>query len=185
MSFSSVEIKHVRNLHAVSLELSQGMNWVVGPNGSGKTSFFEALYVLIYGKSFRLAKIDYLMMHETDAFSIQAQVMQQAQDQVLRLKKVRGQSGQYFVNQVLAKRLPIAQRHPLVFINTDAHRIFFSTPSRRRQLIDWGLFHVNPEFYGLWQKYQRVWQQRNRLLKANAAASQLAPWSGQLVELGE
>jgi DNA replication and repair protein RecF len=35
----------------------------------------------------------------------------------------------------------------------------------RRQLLDWLMFHVEPEFYFAWQYYSRALKQRNSLLK--------------------
>ena len=37
--------------------------------------------------------------------------------------------------------------------------------AKRRQLLDWLMFHVEPEFYHAWQYYSRALKQRNSLLK--------------------
>ena len=52
----------------------------------------------------------------------------------------------------------------------------------RRRFLDWGLFHVEPEFLPLWRRYARALKQRNALLKAgagDAAAGRLGPRAGR------
>ena len=41
---------------------SPGLNIFVGPNGSGKSSFFNSIYLLIYGKLFDIEKELCLML---------------------------------------------------------------------------------------------------------------------------
>ena len=47
-----VEVQGVRNLSGVKVSLSSGATGLFGANGSGKTSFLEAIYLLGVGRSF-------------------------------------------------------------------------------------------------------------------------------------
>lgn len=51
--------------------------------------------------------------------------------------------------------------------------------------MDWGLFHVEPDFLSLWRRYARALKQRNALLKAGAQGAQLDAWDRELTETGE
>ncbi|MFP1557788.1 AAA family ATPase [Escherichia coli] len=46
------------------LTLSPGFNFLVGANGSGKTSVLEAIYTLGHGRAFRSLQIGCVIRHE-------------------------------------------------------------------------------------------------------------------------
>jgi len=53
MRVASLDIAGFRNLRQIRLDCTPGLNLLIGPNASGKTSVLEALYVLGRGRSFR------------------------------------------------------------------------------------------------------------------------------------
>jgi DNA replication and repair protein RecF len=55
----------------------------------------------------------------------------------------------------------------------------------RRRFLDWGLFHVEPDFLGQWRRHARALKQRNALLKQGGAPTQLLAWEGELADAGE
>jgi DNA replication and repair protein RecF len=57
MSIRRLRISQLRNIRQAELELGR-VNLVSGPNGSGKTSVLEAVFVLGSGRSFRAARLD-------------------------------------------------------------------------------------------------------------------------------
>src|SRR5947207_4811279 len=50
---TSLRVQHVRTHADYTLALSPGVSVVTGPNGSGKTSLVEALYIALQGSSFK------------------------------------------------------------------------------------------------------------------------------------
>ncbi|MGL5286889.1 MAG: AAA family ATPase, partial [Aeromonas sp.] len=53
MTLHKLQVSQFRNIEQASLELSPGLNVLVGRNGSGKTSVLEAIHYLGLGRSFR------------------------------------------------------------------------------------------------------------------------------------
>lgn len=53
MAISRLIVEKFRNLNAVDLEFDHGFNFLVGNNGSGKTSLLEAIFYLGHGRSFQ------------------------------------------------------------------------------------------------------------------------------------
>ena len=51
--------------------------------------------------------------------------------------------------------------------------------------MDWGLFHVEPDFLPLWRRYARALRQRNALLKQRVGGTQLDAWDEELAVTGE
>ena len=48
-----LDLAGFRNLRPAQLDCAPGLNLLIGPNASGKTSVLEALYLLGRGRSFR------------------------------------------------------------------------------------------------------------------------------------
>ena len=68
MSLSRLLIKDFRNIENADLALSPSFNFLVGANGSGKTSVLEAIYTLGHGRAFRSLQIGRVIRHEQDSF---------------------------------------------------------------------------------------------------------------------
>src|SRR3546814_9926793 len=74
----------------------------------------------------------------------------------------------------MIRRPPRSTRTDTLFPYTTRFRSSFEPGSHalvsgggeaRRRYVDWGLFHVEPDFLPLWRRYARVLKQRNSLLK--------------------
>jgi DNA replication and repair protein RecF len=74
---------------------------------------------------------------------------------------------------------------PVQIIDPEVHRLIEEGPSRRRRYLDWGVFHVEPDFVGHWQRFQQVLKQRNAALRARQSRSMVAVWEGDLIRYGE
>lgn len=74
MSLSRLLIKDFRNIENADLALSPGFNFLVGANGSGKTSVLEAIYTLGHGRAFRSLKIERVIRHEQESFVLHGRI---------------------------------------------------------------------------------------------------------------
>src|ERR1700727_3328342 len=63
MSLGQLSIQNLRCLRQAELDLHPGRNLIVGANGSGKTSFLEAIFLLGRGRSFRTRNSERLITH--------------------------------------------------------------------------------------------------------------------------
>ncbi|MFB6261898.1 MAG: DNA replication/repair protein RecF, partial [Thiohalorhabdaceae bacterium] len=70
-----------------------------------------------------------------------------------------------------------------VHYTPEGHRLADGGPRERRQFLDWGLFHVEPDFLELARRYRRALQQRNRWLKGRPVGTD--PWGWELASSGE
>ena len=73
----------------------------------------------------------------------------------------------------------------VVTFDPGSHALVTGGSEGRRRLLDWGLFHVEPDFLAPWRRYVRALKQRNALLKMRAPGSQLEPWEQELATSGE
>ena len=69
---------------------------------------------------------------------------------------------------------------PIQVIDPAVHRIVEEGSSRRRRLLDWGVFHVKHDFLVAWRRYQRALQQRNAALRSGVPWDLVTVWDSEL-----
>ena len=179
MHITRLNIERVRNLKAVALQELQPFNVFYGHNGSGKTSILEAIHLLATGRSFRthLPK-NYIQNEMGDAIVF----AQSATEKIGMQKMLSGEQLIKVNGDLIATQGQLAKILPLQHIDPQSTDIIDHGAKPRRQLIDWLMFHVEPDFYHAWQYYSRALKQRNTLLKTKRHISlqDLEPWNKML-----
>jgi len=79
----------------------------------------------------------------------------------------------------------LATRLPAQAIDPEVHRLVDGGPQERRRYLDWGVFHVEPDFVDHWRRYQRALRQRNACLRAGQSDSLVRAWDPEMVAAGE
>lgn len=175
----NLTLTNFRNFKHAKFEFTGGLNLVCGPNGVGKTSMLEAIFLLTQGKSFRSRDLDSLIHHHDQQLVVFAQVsrgptlINLGYHRSVRSHPVRQINGQHGV-----KLSEMVQCLPLQFIDTNSHRLLAESASYRRSLLNWGVFHFVPGFGQLWQRHKKIVQQRNACLKHGG--EQLKFWTAHL-----
>jgi DNA replication and repair protein RecF len=172
-------------LQSVELELDPHFTLIHGPNASGKTSLLEAIYVLGRGRSFRTRRLEHLIRHGIERFVVFGQV-----DAVHRRVPMGVEGTRTGVRAQIDGDRPsslaeLALQLPVQIIDPEVHHLIEEGPSRRRQFLDWGVFHVEQSFVGHWQRYQQVLKQRNAALKAHQPRAIVSVWDTDLMRSGE
>lgn len=181
MHLKRLSIAHLRNLLSVDVELSPKLNILYGANGSGKTSFLEAIYYLGMGRSFRSKSNSRLINHEANFFSVFAQIQQQNQLLSAGIERSRSGGGKIRIAGQFAKSvIEISKVMPLQLLNPESRFLLITSSKLRRQFIDWGVFHVEHGFYHYWQLAQRALKQRNAALKSSLHRNLITLWDDDL-----
>jgi DNA replication and repair protein RecF len=58
-------------------------------------------------------------------------------------------------------------------------------PAYRRQFLDWGLFHVKPDYMALWKRFGKLLKQRNAALRSSASRREVQAWDPDLAAAGD
>ncbi len=184
MHLHRLHIQRIRNLSTVALTELQPFNIFYGGNGSGKTSILEAINLLATGRSFRTHIPKQYIQHHAHNAVIFAQ---SAQDKIGIQKQSSGEQIIKVNGDILATQGQLAKLLPLQHLDPQSTDILDHGAKARRQMLDWLMFHVEPEFYSLWQGYARALKQRNGLLKSqrNLTLADVAPWNQLLSDFGE
>lgn len=183
MILSELKIHFLRTLHLIRLELNPRFNFVSGPNGSGKTSLLEALYLLSCGHSFRSREIAPIITQGQSTLTVFARG--QNEDMISIQKSSTDATQIKLNNQPCTSTSQLAYALPCQIIYSDIFQIIDAGATERRSVLDWGLFHVKHDYLGVWKEYKRVLKQRNALLKTKASYQQFIPWDQQLSQLAE
>ncbi len=189
MPIKIISFSHFRNLSNDKLSLHPKLNFIVGMNGSGKTSLLEAIYYLSTGRSFRSRIIENIIKRHSDIseFILFGQLTNKQQVYSVGIKKSTTQNTQIKINKESIKSAsPLAKLSPTILIDPLSFELLNGAPTQRRQFLDWGVFHVEHSFSSNWNNYINCLKQRNSLLR-NAKIDELSLkiWEDKLIELGE
>jgi len=182
VSLLALKVNHFRNLTNINLELSPRSNLIYGPNGSGKTSLLEAIYFLSMGRSFRSHLANRIIQYGEPSFSIFGTTGS------LNIGIERPRQGKIRIkigNEMVTSVAELAKMLPVQLINPDSYQLLNEGPRYRREFLDWGVFHVEPQFFPLWQRFQRTLKQRNAALQQNASLREVEAWNSEFVIAGE
>lgn len=170
-----------RGLEDQTLVFSDAFNVFMGKNGSGKTSLLEAFYYLCTQKSFRTSKPHYLIQQDQPELFLRGTFALGDLEETVAFQRDR-QGKKTFQRKadVEAPFLAWARLVPVLFMDTASHRELADTPSVRRHLLDWTLFHIDEPYALEWKNFQRILKQRNAALKTQDAS--LDYWDHALVE---
>ena len=185
MSLDSVGIEDFRCIERAELSLHDRCNLISGENASGKTSLLEAIFVLGRGRSFRTAKAETLIRHGSVAFQMTARVRTEASSRPLGLRLGKEGIEARYAGRPVSGLAELATILPAQAIDPEVHRLIEGGPQERRRFLDWGVFHVEPNFVDHWRRYQRALRQRNAALKAGAVPAAVRAWDPELVEAGQ
>lgn len=181
MRLAELKIHHLRNILSAHLILSERFNFILGPNGSGKTSILEALYLLSCGHSFRTREIAPIVTHKEAALTVFGRA---TNEDVISIQKSANKPTQIKINgHVCNSTSQLAYTLPCQVFYSDIFQIIDAGSSVRRSVLEWGLFHVKHEYLTVWKEYRKVLKQRNALLKSQAPYEHFIPWDKQLSQL--
>lgn len=194
MQLSQLRITRLRNIVEATFSLHSEFNLFFGENGSGKTSVLEAISLLTSGKSFRTARQEEAIQFGSLAYVVsgvaEARLLEGLHTR-MGVERTRGGRQKIRLNdQPLEKILELTKLLPIQLLNVDSYRFLEEGSLARRQFIDWGVFHVEPVFSRVWQRYNRALQQRNAALKAIRTTKVLGSckevhiWEQELCETG-
>jgi DNA replication and repair protein RecF len=185
MTLRRVQVTDFRCLLHAEFDLDPQFTLISGPNASGKTSLLEALYVLGRGRSFRTRRLETLIRSGVERFIVFGEVELAGGRIPMGIEGTAEGVRARIHGDRVSSLAELAAVLPVQIIDPEIHRLIEEGPSRRRQFLDWGVFHVEPQFVTHWQKYQQALRQRNAALRARQPQGMVSAWDGELIRYGE
>ncbi|WP_395373563.1 DNA replication/repair protein RecF [Marinicella sp. W31] len=187
MHIRKLRLTNFRILQEFSLENAQQNNLICGPNGCGKTSILEAIYLASTGKSFRNATYKHLIHHQKDSFQIYLEA-QTGVDSQLFIGVHRDRKGvkQLRLNHDNCQRqAEITHQFPVVAIDTDTYQFIDRSPQSKRSYMDWMVFHVKHQYLHLWSKASGCHKHLNAFYKKKYSGDELQVWEDKFAYYAE
>jgi DNA replication and repair protein RecF len=186
MPLTQFEAHNVRIFEYVTLKPDPCLNIIAGDNGSGKTTLLEAIHFLGTGRSFRTPKAELFLRQHSDALLITGRFQASDRSTIpLGIQRDRHKRQISVGGQEHDSSAVLAQTMPLQIISPDTHYSFLHSARQRRGVLDWGLFHVEPNFFPLWSRYQRILNQRNAGLRNGLRPPACFAWDPDLCDIAE
>ena len=184
MRLQHLRLENLRAFPRLELDLDPGWNVFIGANGAGKTTLLEATYLLSHARSFRSGPKEGLVRHGATGYSIFGRLQGRgASPSAVGLARAGGR----LEARVEGAEIPVAEllRHvAVVCFDPGSHELIAGPADLRRRFLDWGVFHVEPDFLSTWRSFQRALKQRNALLRNGAGTAELDAWDNEFAQSG-
>ena len=190
MKINKIYAVNFRNYNSCNLDFSSMINVFYGQNAQGKTNILEVIFYGAFGMSHRtfteedLLKIGCKEMAvgvDYDSFSGGHSIKIKKYQQLGRNKK------EIFLDGTKVKPKEHYGSLNAVMFSPEDLQLVKGEPSLRRRFFDMQIAQTDPIYYDLLVKYNRVLQQRNKLLKEirdnEGSPSQLLPWNKEFISL--
>ncbi|MCE2463119.1 MAG: DNA replication/repair protein RecF [Dehalococcoidia bacterium] len=207
---SHLSLTNFRNFPQLELDLPPGVVTLFGRNAQGKTSLLEAIYLLAIARSFRAENEYEAVNWHTSAeggFALVAGTIEKESErlrvhvgyqcvpareaesaQAHGARRPFGVRKQIRVSRVKRSAAELVGLVNAVLFSADDLEIVQGSPSIRRRYLDILISQADSSYLKTLQRYQRVLQNRNRLLKSlqerRAGEDELVFWDEELIKEG-
>lgn len=167
MKLKHLELNNFRNYYALGLDFDPGVNLIVGDNAQGKTNLLESVIYLGSGKSFRTQKNSELVRFGADFADLEGSIFSQERDQTLRWVLFSGQRPRQLYQNGVKKKTAgeISGVFQTVLFCPEDLMVLKAGAAARRRLGDNALCQLRPNYEAALLEYQRILEQKNRILK--------------------
>ena len=183
MSLSLLEIHHLRNIQHTKIEPVSRLNLIIGKNASGKTSLLEGIYLLGLARSFRSHKAGNYIQEDKSATTLYGKLTINQSDTNIGFEKSLKNTEMRLNGEKIKKVSEIAKLLPIQILGPESHSLLDTGPKLRRKFLDWGVFHVEHNYFDIWKRYRRTLLQRNSALRTNP--KMVTFWDKEFCETAE
>ena len=190
MIIKSIELSNFRNYESLEIHFDHGTNILYGDNAQGKTNILEAAYFSGTTKSHKGSKDKEVIRFGCEEAHIRTIVEKNEKEYQIDMHlRNRGSKG------VAINKIPIKKASELfgilniVFFSPEDLNIIKNGPADRRRFLDSELCQLDKLYLSDLTKYNKILNQRNKLLKDISfrpdLMETLSVWDEQLLEVGK
>ncbi len=189
MQIETLELSNFRNYDSLHMDLNPGTNILYGDNAQGKTNILESIYLCATTKSHRGSKDREIIHFDRDESHIRMQVRKHDMSYRIDMHLKKNKSKGIAINGIpIKKASELFGIINIVFFSPEDLNIIKNGPSERRRFVDSELCQLDKLYLTDLMNYNRVLNQRNKLLKDISFCPDLADtmdvWDEQLIEYG-
>ena len=190
MYIESLELKNYRNYEYLCIDFDPATNIFYGDNAQGKTNILEAVYLAGTTKSHRGSKDKDMIRFHQDESHIRMIVKKDGVSHKIDMHLKKNRSKGIAIDGIpIKKASQLFGIVNLVFFSPEDLNIIKNGPAERRRFMDLELCQLHKIYLQDLADYNKILNQRNKLLKDIAFSPQLAEtldvWDMQLVNYGK
>ena len=190
MIIQSLELENFRNYETLSIHFDSGTNILYGDNAQGKTNILEAVYLSATTKSHKGSKDKDMIRFASEEAHIRTYVRKDGLENRVDMHLRKNKSKGIAINgQKIKKAADLLGLLNVVFFSPEDLSIIKNGPSERRRFVDMELCQLDSVYLHNLNHYNKIVNQRNRLLKDLYAKPGLKDtlflWDSQLVAFGQ
>lgn len=182
-------IKNFRNYVEGEIDFTQGLNLLVGDNGSGKTNLLEAIHYLSYGKPIRTAKEADLVRFSANEFFLEMSFNRQNRDHQIKIYYSSDQKRYQYDGVEITKKSALIGELVVVPFSPEDADVIRGGAAQRRRAMDIILCSSNQQYLKYLKWYNKTLKQRNALLQdfhnGYHQESELKQWDKILSDYGD
>lgn len=189
MYIESLQLKNFRNYRSLDISFDQGTNILYGDNAQGKTNVLEAIYMCGTTRSHRKNKDREVIHFQEEEAHICMRIVKNGLPYKLDMHLKKNRPKGAAINGIpIRKAAELFGVVDLVFFSPEDLNIIKEGPSGRRRFIDQELCQLDKIYLSDMIDYNKIINQRNRLLKDISydpgLAVTLDVWDEQLLQYG-
>lgn len=181
MRFLKLRLQNFRNIEFAELNLDAPRNFLLGPNGQGKSNLLEALGLVTALRSFRTQNNAALPRHETTGYGAVYAIEHDQQGET-ELELHAGAAGRKLLvdGEKVGRLGDFIGRFPVVPLSAGDLMILRGSPAERRRFLDLTLSATDPSYYHALRLYHRGVAERNRLLKKGGTDAEFSAFEAEI-----
>jgi DNA replication and repair protein RecF len=189
MIIDSLELKNFRNYESLRVSLSPGTNIFFGDNAQGKTNVLESIFLASTSKSYRIAKDRDLIQFGNDEAHIKMEVRKHDVPYRIDMHLKKNKSKGIAIDEVpIRKASELFGIANIVSFSPEDLGLIKDGPAVRRRFMDLELCQLDKIYLYNLTRYNRVLDQRNKLLKdigiKPSLLDTLSVWDEELIKYG-
>ena len=186
MFVHALGLTNFRNYKQSRMELTDGINLLIGANAQGKTNILESVRYLSLGRSHRTRSDDELIAWQEPAAKLMAEFSRQNVEHILTITLEAKKRPQLNLNNHSIKHSELISNLNTVLFAPEDLLLIKGAPVLRRRFLDSEISQSSPAYYRELLRYNHLLNQRNTLLKnirdRRADGTMLDMWEGQLAQ---
>jgi len=191
MSLLNITLNNFRLHKNSSFDFCQGLNFIVGKNGTGKTSILEAIYYLCVSKSFYNVSDEEIANFESDYFDIKGIFNSDGKKKIrVFYSKAQNKKAIFKDDKNISKASEIIGLNPIVIFTPEDYKLTYGYSQDRRKFVDSFISQYSASYLETLLIYNKILKNRKALLEKiknennKSFRLELDAWSEKLFQTG-